>query len=270
MRYQILALDLDGTLTNEKKEITPRTRTALRRAIERGVHVVLASGRPLIGVAPVGVDLELDRLGGYLLAYNGGQIADCRTGEVIYEKTVPRDWAIEVCRAGSARGLATLTYDETGILTETPDDPFVAREAYNCHIPIRAVDDLFETVTWPVVKYMVVGEPERLAAFQRDMQARYEGRLSLFFSLPYFMEVLAPGIDKPVALDRLARHLGLGRESVMACGDGLNDISMLRYAGLGVAMGNAFPETRAAADVVTGSNEEDGVAMAVSRYLLGE
>ena len=107
-----------------------------------------------------------------------------------------------------------------------------------------------------------------LGKCERDMQRQFEGRLSVYRSEPYFMEVTPLGIKKDFALGKLLEHLGHTREELMACGDGLNDIPMLAYAGLSVAMENAYPEVKRIAHVLTRSNDEDGVADAVEKYIL--
>ena len=109
---------------------------------------------------------------------------------------------------------------------------------------------------------------DRLRFGQKRLARRFIGRLSIYRSEPFFIEVMARGVDKGAAIAGLIERLGLEREDVIACGDGLNDLSMIRYAGLGVAMANAQPEVKEAADVVTLSNDEDGVAEAIERYIL--
>ena len=117
---------------------------------------------------------------------------------------------------------------------------------------------------------LLTAPPTRAEEHQKRLARRFIGRLSIYRSEPFFIEVMARGVDKGAAIAGLIERLGLEREDVIACGDGLNDLSMIRYAGLGVAMANAQPEVKEAADVVTLSNDEDGVAAAVERYLLNE
>lgn len=269
MKYKVLALDLDGTLTNTQKIITEKTKKALRRAItEKGIIIVLASGRPVLGIKHLAEEIELDKLGGYILAFNGGQIIDCRTGEYVFERIVPAEYQNEVCCAIRDHGVVPLTYDELGVVAEDDQDKYVIKEAYNNAIPIKKVPDLAAHVTWPVAKFMGVGEPDKLGPCETDMQKQFEGRLSVFRSEPYFLEITPPGVKKDMALGKLLEHLGCAREELMAVGDGLNDIPMLKFAGLAVAMENAYPEVKELADFVTLSNDEDGVAAAVEKFIL--
>lgn len=265
--YRVLALDLDGTLTNAKKEITPRTKAAIHRAIASGVHVVLASGRPLLGVWPVACDLELDRLGGYILAYNGGLILKCDTNEAVFRRLLPGDAVHRICDWADGRPLCPLAYDSQGIVTPCPDDPYVQKEAYNNALTIRHVPDLPGYVNYPIEKMMLVGAPEDAAQAIPVLRNRFGGLLNIFGSEPHFIEVMPPEVDKAFSLGILLKHLNVDRDALIACGDGMNDLPMLQYAGLSVAMENAAPVVKAEARFVTLSNENDGVAYVIEKFL---
>ena len=146
---KVLALDLDGTLTNDQKEVTPRTRAALDAAIERGVTVVLASGRPTAGITPLAKDLGLDKKGGCILSYNGGKIVDCRTGETLVEKTLDPALVPELCAFAAAQDVAILTYSSEGIVCERETDPWAAKETFTtklfpvCDFPSKNLAKLF-------------------------------------------------------------------------------------------------------------------------------
>ena len=155
MRYQALALDLDGTLTNSRKEVTPATRAALGRAMFEGCKVILASGRPLVGIQPVAWALGLPRLGGYILAYNGGQVVDCRTGETLRQDRLDPAQIHRLCAFARQQGVSILTYDRDGIVTEHPEDPFVQKEAGINRIPVQKVPDLAAYVTYPITKMLL-------------------------------------------------------------------------------------------------------------------
>ena len=129
MKYKLLVLDLDGTLTNSKKKITDRTRNTLIEAQKRGVKIVLASGRPTYGVAPLANALELNRYEGYILSYNGGEIIDWKTGELMYKKWLENDILPYLYKCAKENGFAIVTYDHEFVLTESPDDEYVLKEA---------------------------------------------------------------------------------------------------------------------------------------------
>ena len=128
MQYKVLALDLDGTLTNNAKVITPRTKAALQAAADRGVRIVLASGRPTVGIEPLAKELELDRRGGCILSYNGGKIIDCKTGETLVQHEFPPELIDPVCTFARYWNVMPLTYDAKGIVTEDAPTPMLARK----------------------------------------------------------------------------------------------------------------------------------------------
>lgn len=266
--YTVVALDLDGTLTNAKKEITPRTRDAIKRAREQGCHIVLASGRPLLGIEHVASSLDLMGGEGTILAYNGGQLFDTRTSQVLWERTVDLE-TIHTCFSyAREHHLAALSYDEEGVITEMADDVHVAKEAYNNAIPIKKVSNLIEEVQHPMPKVMIVGEPLLLQKAREDLLPLVGDVADLGFSEPCFMEITAKGVQKASSLQVLLSLLGKDESSLMVIGDGLNDLPMFGIAALAVAMDNASDEVKSHAHVITDSNEHDGVALAFERYIL--
>ncbi|MBE5036766.1 HAD family phosphatase [Subdoligranulum sp. DSM 109015] len=270
MQYKVLALDLDGTLTNSQKQITPRTEAALCKAAARGVRIVLASGRPTVGVQPLADQLNLAENGGCILSYNGGRIVDCKTGQTLVQHAFPPELVEPVCDFAHEAGIVALTYDAQGILTEDPDNPYVQEEARINGISARKVDDLARTVNFPINKLLLVGDPERMPHAEELMQQRFAGKLSIYRSQPFFIETMPLGVEKAASLALLLRTMGLSDKNLMACGDGWNDLPMIRYAGLGVAMGNAVPPVKSAADYVTADNDHDGVGLAVEKFILEE
>ncbi len=270
MRYKMLALDLDGTLTDNHKRVTPHTKEILFAAMERGVEIVLASGRPELGIAPLARELGLYGHSGYILAFNGGRIIDCRQNAVISETHVDPAFFDEIlaCKQRFPE-VEVLTYSEREILTERVTDQ-VREEARCLSAPIHTVQNLKEALPSSVVKFLIVGEHDALLPVQKHLSAVGAGKISVYFSQPFFLEVTPCGIDKAASLARLAAHCGYRKEEIMACGDGYNDISMLDAVGMPVAMANAYPEVKPHAKFITKSNEEDGVAYAVEELVLRE
>lgn len=269
MAYKLLVMDLDGTLTNTQKVITPQTMKALTAAQEAGVRLVLASGRPTYGIMPLVKQLDMARHGGFVLSYNGGNIIDCQSGETIFRQELPHNMVEPLYQATKSRGVTILTYGNNAILTEDADDPYIAIEAKINNMPIQHVDNFVEAVSHPITKCLGTAEPNRLAVVEKEMQQQFGSQLSIYRSAPYFLEIVAPGIDKAQSLQRLLGHLHLTKEEMITCGDGFNDLSMIRYAGLGVAMGNAETEVKRNADFVTLGNDEDGIAYVVRKFILG-
>lgn len=268
MKYKLLVLDLDGTLTNSKKEITRHTKETLIKAQEAGLKVVFASGRPTYGVAPLANELELQKYEGYILAYNGGEIIDWKTRELMYEKQLDSDLLPYLYRCAKENDFAIVTYENEYVLTEKPDDEYVLKEALLNVMKIKKVDNFLEAVKHPITKCLIVGEPSRLALLEKEMYEKLKDRMGVFRSEPYFLELVPKGIDKAQSLSVLLEEIGMTKNEMIAIGDGFNDLSMIQYAGLGIAMENAQDVVKQAADFITLSNEEDGVAYAVEKFYL--
>ena len=268
-KIKVLALDLDGTLTNDQKIVTPRTRAALDAAIAQGVTVVLASGRPTAGILPLAKDLGLDKKGGCILSYNGGKIVDCATGETLYEKTLDPAVVPELCAFAAAQDVAVLTYNREGIVCERDKDEWANKECFTTKLPMIHVDDLASYVDYPICKMLVTLDPARRDAVCAAGQQQFQGRVDLYPSSPFFIEAVPLGVAKDGSLAALLEHMGLTRDNLMACGDGLNDRSMIAFAGVGVAMQNAEQPVKDVADYVTAAdNNHDGVAEAVEKFIL--
>lgn len=268
-KIKMLALDLDGTLTNSEKKITPRTRAALEKAMDAGVTVVLASGRPTVGIQPLAKELELDRRGGCILAYNGGKVVDCTTGETLYQKQFPAEMIRPVCDFVAEKGVNVISYDANGIVTEQPDDPWAGREGAICKIPLQKVESLADYLDYPVCKLLITLDPARMAEVEPEAKQRFGEQLGVFRSCDFFIEVVPKGVAKDASLAALLERKGLLPENLMAVGDGMNDLPMLRFAGIGVAMANADPAVKAEADAITtADNDHDGVAEAIEKFIL--
>lgn len=267
-QYQMIVLDLDGTLTNSRKEITPRTRDVLIQLQEEGGKVVLASGRPTPGVVKLAEELHMEEYGGYVLSYNGAHIINYATGEVIYNRTVPMELIPDIYQEASRFDAAILTYSEKEIVLANGYNEYCALESGINGIPIHEVEDFVGFVQFPVNKFLLAGAPEIMLKAQADMRKMFGWQLNIFRSEPFFLELMPQSIDKAYSLGRLLDYIHMDREQMICCGDGFNDKSMIHFAGLGVAMANAQPEVKEAADYVTASNDEDGVAKVVERFML--
>lgn len=265
MQYKVLVLDIDGTLTNSKKEITPKTKKAIRNLQEKGVTVVLASGRPTPGVQSLAEELEFEAFGGYILSYNGGQIINCQTGETIYEKVLPQEAVSDLYDLSQEFDLNIISYEEGNVLIENESDEYVELEARINQIDIKQINDFKEYIDFPVVKCLMTAHGEHLAKVEPIAKERFP-ELSIYRSEEFFLEAMAKNVDKAASLEHLLRHLQLSKEEMVACGDGFNDLSMIEYAGLGVAMENAKPVVKKAADYVTLSNDKDGIVHVIDKF----
>lgn len=264
--YRAIALDLDGTLTNHDKVVTQKTREALLQAEAEGVVIILASGRPTYGIEPVAECLELDKRGGYILSYNGGNIVNAKTGEKLFAQFLPDEVIPILYRYAKEKNHALLGYAGNEIITEMPDDPYVKEESRINKMNIRKVENLFEALEPHPTKLLMTGDPADMLKAENELSEILGDRMDIFRSAPFFLELVPKGIDKAKSLLRLLSKINLTPADMIAFGDGYNDLSMLKLAGMGVAMQNAAPEVRAEADYITLSNEEDGVAAALEHF----
>ena len=264
--YRAIALDLDGTLTNHEKVVTPKTREALLKAAAKGAVIILASGRPTYGIEPVAECLELQKRGGYILSYNGGNIVNAKTGEKLFSQFLPDEVIPELYAYAKEHGHALLGYAGNEIITEMPDDQYVKEESRINKMNIRKVENLFESLEPHPTKLLMTGDPTLMLKAEEELVEKLGDRMDIFRSAPFFLELVPKGIDKAKSLTRLLTKINLTPADLIAFGDGYNDLSMLKLAGIGVAMENAAPEVRAEADYVTLSNEEDGVAAALTHF----
>ena len=266
----MVVLDLDGTLTNSEKKVTERTKKALTDYMEHGGTVVLASGRPTYGIIPLARELHLDTYGGYILSFNGGQIISCEKNEVIYQKELPSGVPKLLGEKAKEHDVGILTYEGDHIVTETPENIYAQKESFINKMPIQKIEDFSSYVNFPVTKCLMVADGDYLARVEEQLKMELGSRYSILRSEPYFLEIMPEGIDKAQSLERLLAHVGIERKEMAAFGDGFNDRSMLVYAGLGVAMGNAQEPVKEAADYIAPTNDEDGVAWVIEHMIMQE
>lgn len=273
MICKMLAMDLDGTLTNSRKEVSDRNKMCIQQAAEAGVHIVLASGRPEIGQRNVIERLEFAQTGGFMLACNGSHIVEFRDGreKSLRSITLDPDTITRASVFARENGVDAFSYNSVGILTENPEGEWLQKEVYNCGRPLIYTECLEETLIKAKIethKLVITASHDDLLRIKDELEETLNGDAWVFFSEPHFLEVTPPGVDKATSLTWLCSYLDIAPETVIACGDSGNDISMLKFAGIGVAVGNALPEVKEAADCVVASNDEDGVAEAIETFLL--
>ena len=268
MNYKVIAFDLDGTLTNSQKIISPKTKETIFKAMKKGAIVVLATGRPTSGVIHLAKELELDKYCGYILPFNGGKLISCKDNSLVSEYSMPQDIIKDLYDFAKSENLGIITYKDDNIITENPDNKYSVIEAKICNLNLKKVDDFKSFVDFKVPKCLMLHEPKILEKAEQKALEKFSDRLTIFRSEPFFLEFMPKGIDKSHALADLLKSLNLTKENLIACGDSYNDISMIKFAGLGVAMQNAREEVIKIADVIAGHNDEDGLVPIIEKYLL--
>lgn len=266
MKIKLVALDLDDTLLDSKRIISPRTRQAIQDAVAQGVMVTVATGRMHVSALPYAQQLGLDVP---IITYNGALIKSSLSGEVLSSRPVPRPVMDEVLALFRANGwYLQLHIGDTLYVKERNERVRLYEETAG--VKAEVVGDGLYSVPGEASKMLTIAEPETIQAIRRQLlQAGFGERLSMAISKPHYLEMTCLGVNKGWALDFLANKLQIGRDAVMAVGDSQNDLDMIEYAGLGVAMGNASETVKAAAQAVTRGHDEDGVAEAIEKYVLG-
>lgn len=265
---KIIVLDIDGTLVNSKKEITPETLKHLIMAQEQGHIVALASGRPYPGMKRIAKELRLDEFGGYALAFNGGMVVECATGKAVFTKAIDSSYAKIIYEYACQHDLGLVTYQGDKVITGTNIDDYMEFEARLNFMELCRVDDFVGYVDFEMPKCLLTAEPEKAALCEKEMAELLAPEINVFRSEPFFIEVTRKGVDKAESIDKLLGILGMKQEDSICCGDGFNDLTMVSYGGIGVAMGNAQQVVKDAADYITGSCDEDGLVEVLKKFVL--
>ena len=274
---KVIIMDVDGTLTNSKKIITERTKNILIEAQKKGAILILASGRPTSGLVDVAKELKMEENNGLLVSFNGSKVIDCQTNEVLFNETM-----------SVVQGKAVLEHMKNFRVKPMidKDDYLYVHDVFDCHInfkgePFNVIqyesrggkfklcekDDLATFADYPLNKILTAGDPEYLSENYKEMMEPFKDSLNCVLTAPIYFEFTAKGIDKAKALDTVLTAKGYKKEEMIAFGDGHNDATMIEYAGLGIAMANAVDSLKTIADEITLSNEEDGIAHTLEKYM---
>ena len=267
MPYKLVALDLDDTLLNAEFKISERNLEAIRRLAGSNIMVTIATGRMFRSAARYARELEINLP---LIVYHGAMMREAHNGTMIRYCPVPVDPALEILKLTAAEGFHVNLYIDDQIFVQEENE--VSRYYQTiAPIPVEAVGELSAFLKHRAqepIKLSIINREERLDKLQQYLEEQYAGRLSVLQSRPYFLEITSFEATKGRALKYLGDLQNISREEIVAIGDSYNDVDMLRFAGMGVAMANAPAVVQEAADVITKSNLEDGVAVFLEEYIL--
>ena len=264
MNYKLLAVDMDGTLLNSKKEVTPETIKALLKAISQGVIVTACSGRPLQGLTKYSHLFTPDVP---VVTYNGGMVVTAESQKVLFTKTLKPEAAIEIIKRGLSEGAIIIEWsDNTLYVSEMSEKTLWYAGLSGSKRQLMTDPELLAQKG--IVKIIWMDEPERTVEHYKYAEASPVDGARAVVSAPEFLEFMDEAVSKSEGLKTVAAYYGIKREEIIAIGDNFNDLDMIKYAGLGVAMGNAPDDIKAAADYVTLSNEEDGIKKVIEEFIL--
>ena len=262
MKYKLIAMDIDDTLLNKKKELTPVTKAALMQAQEQGIKLAVASGRLPYGVRPYAQALDVFRHGGYYMGFNGGAVMNSRD-EMIGKSYLDNKYIRPVYDILRTANVSTMVHKGAAIYSDRSVNRYTKLESDVIGLPVTPVDDLPAFIDWDIHKFLIGGEPDVLKPLEQRLLNALGGEVDIYLSAPWFLEVMPKGTDKGTGLEAICADAGIAISEAIAFGDSYNDIFMIRAAGMGIAMGNAEEAVKQAADRVTADCDHDGIAAAL-------
>ena len=267
---RILFTDLDGTLLNDKKEITPGNQAAIDEALAAGHKVVVSTGRPLVSGMIIARRAGLVKEGCYIIASNGGQIYDPYHEKTIWGKTLPVDLAKSLFQEAVNRGLHIQSYSDTEVLV-LEDSMEIKRYVKGTEMAYRVVPDV--DAAFPVDPYKILAisfdDRPKIEKYQHEAVDPLAGTVRSFFSNDAYLEIVPEGISKGFAVKWMCEYLGIPLENSVAAGDAENDVEMLEAAHVGAVMCNAFPGVAEHGDYVTEhDNNHDGLGEIIRKFIL--
>lgn len=271
MSKKILFTDLDGTLLNNDKNISPEDIEAIKELTASGHKFVISTGRPIQSAIQISRRYGWTGEGYYISSYNGGLIYDCSTDSTIIRHPVPKPYVRHIMDEAWKAGFHTHTYDDVNVVSEH-DTRELHKYCTGIMVPPVVVDDVTAYLKNDPIKVIVIclESRERLDAFREYMSPWCKDRVTMVFSSPILLEFENPAATKGLAVKFMCDHFNIPIEDSVAVGDEENDISMIEVAGTGVAMCNGTEITKAAADYITSNdNNHSGISEIIHKFLLG-
>ena len=263
MGYRLIALDIDGTIRSDEYPLSDQTRETVAKVRAAGADVTVATGRMFRSAARASAELGLTAP---IASFQGAHVADPSTGEVLWHRPLTAAQAVVALEALQPWGVEVIAYHGEEVYVDRLS-PWVEGYGMRNQTTVNLVDDLRSAAEMEFTRLLVVGRDDEMKRLETELRARFDSTLYVTRSLPHFCEILHPSGGKERALAWLCDYFGVGRQETIAFGNGYNDVQMLEWAGLGVAIGGAVPEALAVADRVAPPIEEDGAAQVLEELL---
>lgn len=264
MSIKLIALDMDGTLLNRQKLVSEENASAIKRAMDKGIYVTIATGRMPASAVYFAKQLNMNCP---VISCNGGVVKDLNTGKSIYEAHFPKDTITKLISICYQKNWYIRWYIGDTIYIRYVDmDMFLAYKTTK-GLNIVEVGDEFEKYTENVTQLVVCDLNGNIQKIQDELSNIFKDKIGLQQNTEYTMDITLPNINKAVGLSKLAQYLQIDKSEIMACGDGDNDLDMIEYAGLGVAMGNAIDDVKNIAQFITKDCDEDGIAYVIDKFI---
>lgn len=266
--YKLVAVDIDGTLLNDNKELTKETKRAINESTKLGVKVVITTGRIIQSVKELIEELCLEGEEEYVIANNGCTIYNTKDYSLVYEKSLKDKNLKEVYKKYKRKETVIEVHTLNGILTEDISEHEHQIDRYPDMEILQKDFQKDKIEDQKLVKILVKGDEKYIEELTKVVPRELHEKYAVVRSLDHLLEFMYKGSSKAKGLEVLGEILGIKREEIIAIGDGINDLEMIEYAGLGVAMGNAKEEVKKVANFITKSNEENGVAYTIEKFIL--
>lgn len=264
MKNKMLVLDIDGTLLTSEHIISEKTKNELKKLAQRGVYIVLASGRPTPGMLPLIKELELDQSTQYFISYNGAHLNHTQKEELLFADQLDAKTVANFLDIANQYNASLITYKADSLVVSIENE-WSTLEARLNQLSTTVANDLSEFAA-PTPKMIIANDEKPTREALAYASAKYGDDFQLSISMPCFLEVTSKTVDKALTLQRLCNLLNIDIQDVVTCGDGGNDISMIQAAGTGVAMRNANETVKSHADYITASNDEDGIVEVIEKF----
>lgn len=268
MAYKLMAVDVDGTLLDSSSSLTEETKKAIKIGVEKGLIFTISTGRPIQGVEPLikklGLDSDLP-----FITYNGAMVVMGKSREILYEQRLSAEDTLNIISLGEKFGSTVMIWTDNKLYVKKLDERVRKYQEISGVEPIL-INDIGEIVKNGVTKLLWYDEIERIEEYEKNVGEFLSSNVNYHTSRPMFLEFVDKNASKAIAMEKLGEHYGIKREEMIAVGDGSNDLSMIAYAGLGVAMANAKEIIKEKADYITLSNDENGVAQVIYKFVLNE
>ncbi|NMA65984.1 MAG: HAD family phosphatase [Clostridiaceae bacterium] len=264
MTYKLIAVDIDGTLLNDKGQLTEGNKEAIRKAVDKGVVFTIATGRAVQGVINLIEALNIDIP---FITYNGAMVIMGKSREILYERKLNEEDARIIINLGKENGSSVMVWNNNNLYVTAMDERVDKYKNISKVKPIL-IENMDEVINGGVSKVLWYNDVEKINEYQKEIDQYISNNVNFHTSQPYFLEFNDKLASKAIAMENLGKHFGIQQSEMIAVGDGYNDLSMIDYAGLGVAMANAPDEIKQRADYVTLSNNDDGVAHVIREFIL--
>ena len=263
--YKLVVIDLDNTLLNNEHKISERNREIVQKIRNKGIEVIIATGRMYISAKPFLKDLALKNSA---IVYNGAMVKDVETDNTIYHKPINKEHAKKIIKDVKAEGLHINLYQNDKLYVDK-DNQYTKRYEEISGIKAEKVEDLSELEIVDPTKLLIIEDDPKLHLYyQNYLDQKYGDIISVTESKSYFIEIGAKGVNKGKTLQKLIKEKDIDKDEIIAIGDSYNDIEMLKYAGTGIAMENAPEEIKKNADLIAPHNEDDGVAVILEKLIM--